>query len=81
MVVESFGLANFITGGWSLATTLARSQPLGAAVVLLLLSDLTLAAFGALADRWESGRNSKLKRLQAARNAATPPACGAEPAP
>lgn len=81
MVVESFGLANFITGGWSLITTLARSQPLGAAVVLLLLADLTLAAFGALADRWESGRGCKLKERQATRNAATPPAYGAEPAP
>jgi hypothetical protein len=81
MVVESFGLANFITGGWSLATTLARSQPLGAAVVLLLLSDLTLAGFGALIDCWESRRDRKLKQNSAARNAATPPACGAEPAP
>jgi hypothetical protein len=81
MVVESLGLANFITGGWSLATTLARSQPLGAAVVLLLLADLTLAAFGALADRWESGGDRKVKDHPANRNAAAPPACGAEPAP
>jgi hypothetical protein len=65
MVVESFGLANFITGGWSLATTLARSQPLGAAVALLLLSDLTLATFGALVDRWESRRDRKLKQRHA----------------
>ena len=81
MVVESFNLADQIVSAWSLTTTLARSQPLGAAIVLVLLSDAALTALGGVADRWEAAAERRFKRRQASRSAATPPAYGAEPAP
>lgn len=74
MIVEGLSIAAGAAAVWDLTRDLARSQPLGAVVVLIFAADVVFNAAGALLDRWEAAD----PRLSS-RKAAAPPACAAEP--
>lgn len=65
---------------WNLVVALARGQPLGALIILILLADGVLSVAGALLDRWEAAARRRPvipPCAPASRSDATPPACGA----
>lgn len=77
MIVEGMGVIEQAAALWELATALARGQPVGAAIVLLLLADGVFAAAGAVLDRWESGGARRIKPVRSSRSEPPPPACAA----
>lgn len=74
MIVEGLSVASQAAAVWDLLRDLARSQPLGAAVVLIFAADAVFSLAGALLDRWEAADPHR-----SSRKAAAPPACAVEP--